>query len=281
MYELRVVAATAVFAMVSLLPAAGQTGQPTSQPTEVAVAPMDAVADQRVRAMSDHLAGQRSFRFDVEIAYDAVEYDGQKVQLARSSRVEVVRPNRLRVDSRGDRGWSKVNVFDGANFLVHDRSQNVYARVATPATLDEFFDFLFEKYGVSPPVADFLLSDVHSVLTREATSAAVLGDAIVAGKECDHIAFTGDLLDWQIWIEKGDRPWPRKFIITYKDIDVRPQFTAVFRDWETGATPAANAFDATPPAGAAEVPFERFAGNGAPGPSDDAASDNETTTGGE
>ncbi len=265
-----------VAALLVLLPALAlgwQSQVTTTQPAETGASRIDVVADQRIQAMSDFLTGQQQLRFAVEVTYDAVESDGQKIQLARNSRVLVQRPNRLRVESRGDRGWNQLNVFDGGHFLLLDRTRGVYARVATPATLDDFFEFLFEKFGVSPPVADFLLSDVHAVLTGSATSGAVLGPALVGGRECEHLAFSGDLLDWQIWIEKGERPWPRKFVVTYKDIDVRPQFMAVFSEWEAGATPPADAFQTTPPTGATEVPFERFAVEG------ESASSESATTG--
>lgn len=219
---------------------------------------IDALADQRVRDMSDFLAKQQKFRFSVEITYDSVEPNGEKIQLGRRSRVEVMRPNGLRAESQGDRGWNQLSVFDGHHFTLLDRKQNLYCRVETPDNLDDFFKFLFEKYGVSPPLVDFLLRDVHGAMTDSADSGALLGDAFVAEHECDHVAFSGESLDWQVWIEKGDAPWPRKFVITYKDVDVRPQFMAVFREWRTDATLTAARFEMSPPKEATEVPLERF-----------------------
>jgi hypothetical protein len=219
---------------------------------------IDTVANQRVKAMSEFLAKQQKFRFNVEITYDAVEPDGQKVQLGRRSIVEVMRPNGLRGETKGDRGSHMLSAFDGKNFLVHDQAHNVYSRVETPATMEEFFDFIFEKYGVSPPLTDFLLKDVHGALTKNAESGALLGDAFVAEEECDHVVFEGENLDWQIWIEKGDQPWPRKFVITYKDVEVRPQFMATFRQWEAGVPLEAARFDTSTPSGASEVPMQRF-----------------------
>lgn len=222
------------------------------------IAHIDARADDRVRAMSDFLAKQQKFRFNVEITYDAVEPDGQKLQLGRRSKVEIMRPRGLRAESQGDRGSNQVSTFDGEYFLLHDRTNNLFARVKTPGTLQEFFQFLFDKYGISPPLVDFLLRDVHGAMTDNAESISLLGDAFIAEHECEHIAFSGETLDWQLWIQKGDAPWPRKFVITYKDMDVRPQFMAVFREWQADAPITADQFGTTQPAGAAEAPLERF-----------------------
>ena len=223
------------------------------------VAHIDARGDQRVRAMSDFLAGQKKMRFSVEITYDAVEPDGQKIQLGRRSVVEVMKPNGLRAESQGDRGWNQVSVFNGQQFLLHDRTHNVYAQIKTPATLEAFFSDLFERFGTTPPLVDFLLDNVHGALTKNAESVALLGDAFVAQRDCDHVVFSSDLLDWQLWVEKGDQPWPRKFVITYKDVDVRPQFMAVFREWRADESLTAARFATSPPAGATEVALERFA----------------------
>jgi hypothetical protein len=242
-------------------PAATQPSSTAGADSSEGRSHIDELADQRVRAMSDFLAKQQKFRFSVEIVYDSVEPDGQKIQLGRRSKAEVMRPNGLRAETVGDRGWNNLSVFDGKHFLLHVRGQNLYSRVETPGTLDEFFKFLFDKYGMSPPLVDFLMSDVHEALTSAAETGGMLGDAFVAEKECEHIAFSGKELDWQIWIEKGSYPWPRKFVITYKDVDVRPQFMAVFREWEANIPLESARFATAAPEGATEVPFERFTAN--------------------
>lgn len=244
--------------LVSTATAQNPSETPPAVGESASMAHIDAQADQRVRVMSAFLAGQKKFRFNVEITYDAVEPDGQKLQLGRRSKVEVMRPNGLRAESQGDRGSNQVSTFDGEYFLLHDRANNVYARVKTPETLQKFFEFLFEEYGISPPLVDFLLRDVHGALTDNADSVSLLGDAFIAEHECEHIAFTGELLDWQLWIQKGEAPWPRKFVITYKDMDVRPQFMAVFRKWQSDAPITSDQFATTPPDGATEAPLERF-----------------------
>jgi hypothetical protein len=40
----------------------------------------------------------------------------------------------------------------------------------------------------------------------------------VIGVECDHLAFRNADTDWQIWIESGAKPIPRKYVITSKGI---------------------------------------------------------------
>lgn len=241
-----------LFALPSRADETAAAPQAASAPAESMIDPK---AAGRVGEMSAFLAKQQKFRFAVEIMYDAVEEDGHKLQIGRRSRVEVMRPGSLHVESQGDRGWDQITTFDGRNFLLHDRANKVFSRVDVSGTLDDLFKFVFEKFGTAPPLADFLVSDVSAALMTGAKSCQSMGDAFVAEKDCDHIAFTGESLDWQLWIEKGATPWPRKFVITYKEPEVRPQFIAIFRTWETGIALDAARFNTAAPAGAAEAPL--------------------------
>ena len=71
--------------------------------------------------------------------------------------------------------------------------------------------------------------------------------------ECEHLAFRGEDTDWQIWIQLGDRPLPRKYVITSKAEAAAPQYTVVIKDWKTDAQLSANAFAFTPPPGAQKL----------------------------
>jgi hypothetical protein len=83
----------------------------------------------------------------------------------------------------------------------------------------------------------------------------VVGSSTVGGVEVHHLAFRGSVVDWQIWIEKGDRPLPRKYVITSKWIAGAPQFTAVFSDWNTAAKLDDAQFAFSPPPEAQKIGF--------------------------
>jgi len=51
----------------------------------------------------------------------------------------------------------------------------------------------------------------------------------------EHLAFRGAETDWQIWIDIGARPVPRKYIITSKTLAGAPQYTLRIKDWKTDA----------------------------------------------
>jgi hypothetical protein len=62
-------------------------------------------------------------------------------------------------------------------------------------------------------------------------------------------------VDWQIWIEDGDKPLPRKLILTSKQVKGEPQFTVVIRNWDLTPKLTDQEFSFTPPKGAKKIEF--------------------------
>jgi hypothetical protein len=82
-----------------------------------------------------------------------------------------------------------------------------------------------------------------------------VGSATIDGTTCQHYAFRQDDIDWQLWVQKGDYPLPRKLVITTKTDDARPQHTAVYR-WDLAPSFNDAAFTFDPPKGALRVVLE-------------------------
>jgi hypothetical protein len=80
-----------------------------------------------------------------------------------------------------------------------------------------------------------------------------IGQGVIDGVECEHLAFRTPDIDWQLWVEIGARPIPRKYIITSKTMAGAPQYTLRIKDWRTDAQVAADAFTFQPPADARKV----------------------------
>jgi hypothetical protein len=76
---------------------------------------------------------------------------------------------------------------------------------------------------------------------------------VIGGIECEHLAFRGKDTDWQIWIQTGDQPLPRKYVITSKTVAAAPQYAVVIRDWKIGVEPNDKVFVFTPPQDAKQL----------------------------
>ena len=178
----------------------------------------------------------------------------QKIQYGGVAKVTVRRPDRLHVEYAGDELPRRI-VFDGESFFVLHRDANVYATAAVPADLDAAMDSVFERFGYSVPIADLVYSDPYAVLTESVSSGTLVGRHAVAGTPCHHLAFIQESIDWQIWVEDGPAPLPRKLVITYKDEPGSPQYSATLSDWNFEPRVADAYFEFVPPEGADHIEF--------------------------
>ena len=77
----------------------------------------------------------------------------------------------------------------------------------------------------------------------------------VDGVPCHHLAFSQESIDWQIWIEDGPQPVPRKLVITYKTEPGSPQYVARLSNWDFEPRFSKQYFEFEVPADAGEIEF--------------------------
>jgi hypothetical protein len=202
--------------------------------------------------MSEFLAKQPRFALEAEESFDEVP-DGQpKIELTNLRRIAVERPNHVAADATGDT-LNRAAWYDGKAVTVLDKENNVFATLEAPATIDAMLDMLEEKYGVSLPLTDILYSDPYAVLTEAVTYGRYLGLHQAAGVPCHHLVFSQATIEWQIWIDAGDQPLPRKLVINYVQEPGEPQYTATLRRWSLDPKLPDDLFTFEAPEGAQKV----------------------------
>ena len=232
----------------ALLLAGSQTAG--AAPGAVAVDPQ---ADRVLREMGEYLSSAREFSFHAEAAYDGVE-GGQKILFGGAGDIAVRRPDRLNAEFDGDERQTRV-VFDGKTITVYNLARKVYAAVEAHSEIDAALDRLFEVYGSSVPLADLVYSNPYETLIKNVQSGFLVGQHRVDGTRCHHLAFSQEGIDWQIWIEIGPRPVPRKLVITYKDEPDSPQYIAELSGWNFQPRLSEHYFTFRPPEGSDEIEF--------------------------
>jgi hypothetical protein len=180
-----------------------------------------------------------SVTYDSDI--EVITSNLQKIQFTSSGQVQMSRPDKLRATRTG--GYRDIEiVFDGKQVTVNNKDTKDYAQIDAEGTADQLIDVLREKYGVVAPGADLLLPNVFDVLMADVVDGAVIGKGVIDGVECDHLAFRNAESDWQIWIESGAKPIPRKYVITTKGVAQGPQYTQRIKEWKTDVPADAFAF---------------------------------------
>lgn len=213
---------------------------------------LDPRADELLKRMGDYLGHAKFFSVNAEVWQDIRLSSGQRIQAGRTVELQVRRPNHLRAEVHSPRRNREL-VYDGNAITLLNRIQNFYGTVHASGSLDEAMDVASERFGIPMPLEDFIRSDPHKDLTQKTTSGADIGPVSVMGVACEHLAFTQDNIDWQVWIENGARPVPRKFVITYKDEPDSPQYTAIFSNWDFATELPDFVFHFEPPAGASKI----------------------------
>ena len=202
--------------------------------------------------MADYVSGQQTIELTYDSDIEVITPQMEKIQFASSGDVLLKRPDKLRAHRVG--GHAEVELFfDGKTVSIFGKSINGYAQLDIPGTLDRLIEALREGHGVSLPGADLLQSKSYEVLVAGVMESKHIGRGVIDGLECDHLAFRNFDTDWQLWVEAGQRPIPRKLVITSKTLNNAPQFTLRIKSWKTGLEPAQGAFAFTPPAGAKKL----------------------------
>jgi hypothetical protein len=215
---------------------------------------IDPAAQSLLKASTDFLASQQRFSLDTRNSLEIVLKSGQKIEFNHTGRQSVQRPDRLRAERSGDL-VDQVFIYDGKSLTLLNPGEKSYAQVAAPDTLEGMLDFARTSLNVVAPAGDLIYKDAYSILMDGVTDGIVVGKAVIEGVRCDHLAFRAPHVDWQIWIQEGAQPLPRKMVITTRDVVNAPQFSVTVTKWSLSPTFGAQTFSFTPPADAKRVEF--------------------------
>jgi hypothetical protein len=190
-------------------------------------------------------------QFVVDDSMEQVADWGQKVLKCHRRTFEVVPPNHLRAESRGDLINRDV-IYDGATVTVYDHDRNVYGQESFEGTNSELIDMMQQRHNLSIPLADLLHENRHSIL-EGVSSGHYLGLSSVNDHECHHVAFTREDIDWQGWFDTQDRARLRRFVVTFKNEPQAPDYTATLVSLSFPESIADDRFQFTPPEGATQI----------------------------
>jgi len=228
-----------------------KTGQTADAKDASAIDP-DAV--DAVKKMSAYLHTLKSYQIIDNVTQDDVLEDGLIVQ--HNSKVDylLARPNRLRIEVTSDERH-RLYLYDGKNFTVWARLVNYYATVPAPPTIGELLEKVTEKYDIELPLYDLYNWGTKDDDINKIKTAIDIGPSSVEGVTCEHYAFHQEGVDWQLWIQLGEFPLPRKLVITTLTDDARPQHSDTLT-WNLAPSFNDGAFAFSPPPDAKRVVLE-------------------------
>lgn len=210
------------------------------------------------------LEAQPGFRYESDIAYDAVQHDGEKIEFGMHRRGALLRPSFARVDDDTRDGRTGGIVLDGKQIIAFQSDDKVYAVADKVGSLEQQIDFVQDELDNPIAMAELLRSDLTDELTGLLRSGSYVGREKLQGVMVDHVAFQMDRVDSQLWIEAGDKPLVRRVVVTYVEEAGEPQLRTDYDAWDL-SVPGADAFAFKPPGDYEKIPFAPRRRTGATG----------------
>lgn len=218
---------------------------------------LDPQADALVKKMSDYLGGLKSFSADAYVFDEQIMGDGFKLSLLRSGSFKVQRPNQLHITRKG-MVQDQEAFFDGKRMVVYSKRLGMSIELPVTGDVDAALDTATEAFGTELPGRDLLSSDAYTPLMEPVEESAYLGTVEIGDVTCRQLAFRTDEVDWQLWVEEGDRPLPCRYTITSKWTYGAPQYTVTFSNWQVNPKLAADDFKFKAPEGTKVVTVDEF-----------------------
>ncbi len=221
---------------------------------------IDPKAAAVLQAMSYYMGSQYEYTFKAEMMFDDVLESKQKIQYNAEETVYLKKPDKFYVGYITDLGGYKL-WYDAGQATLLEVPLNDFSLATLPPSVDQALNKLKEEYQFTPALSEFLFIDTYKAMTADVISGAYFGLSKVMGTNCHHLVFVEKDIDWQIWIEDGKRPVPRKLVITYKNMAESPQFIALIKDLIFGKPITNFAFKPEIPNVNSRVEFNQITGN--------------------
>lgn len=251
----RLAVLTATVVTILCVPVGSHVLAKTGQQAEAKEASdIDPDAIDAVKKMSAYLHTLKSYQVIDSVTQDDVLEDGLIVQSNSKVDYLLARPNRMRIEVTSDERH-RLYLYDGKNFTVWARLVNYYATVPAPPTIGELFEKITDKYDIDLPLYDLYNWGTNDDGINKIKTAIDIGPSAVEGVTCEHYAFHQEGVDWQIWIQLGEFPLPRKLVITTLTDDARPQHSDTLA-WNLAPSFNDGAFAFDPPPDAKRVILE-------------------------
>lgn len=207
-----------------------------------------------LQKMCDFLKSQPQFTYKAEVVDDEVYQGGKKLQYGVDMETFVHRPDRLRVNAQGDL-IDKQFYFDGKTITLYDKDHNVYGVLTVPPDIESALAKANQEFGVRVALTDLASPNLWDFLNKRIKDAIYVGLHKVRGVPCHHLAFDGDKAHVQVWIEAGDKPLPRKVVMTAGQAPGSPAWMAYLYDWNFSPQLQDTLFVFSPPDGAQKIKF--------------------------
>ncbi len=178
--------------------------------------PDDRQAMDILQNMAKTLAEAKQFSVSVNSSYDAPQENGQMVEFGALRNIQVKRPDKMRVDVQKSDGDQRITVFDGKQIIVHNVTENIYAKADKVGSVDDAVKHLVGVLKTPLPLGRLFRTTIPAELEQMVEEIDYVELNMLTDVPTDHLAVRTRDVDFQIWIAQGKEPLPRRIVITYR-----------------------------------------------------------------
>jgi hypothetical protein len=208
-------------------------------------------ADQILRTMSATLSAAPSLSFKATREIDAALLEDRQLPEKARVQVTVQRPDKFAATAHSASG-TRLIVADGRTLSLLDAESNHYTTTPMPMSIDALVDQLDDKYGFTPPLAEFAVSNPYARFRSHARTVTYLGRGKskggflgLGGVDCHRLQLTGPVATAELWVSVRDH-LPRQLVATFHHHN-QAQLKITFSEWNLAAPVNNRIFTFTPP----------------------------------
>lgn len=242
--------AVALATSVALVPLPGLAQTASKTPAGGTLEPE---ATGALDKMGAYLRTLTTYEVKVDSTFEEVYDNGQKLQFLQQTRYLVGGPDKIYVANRTVAKDTRY-YYDGKTLSIFSPRKGFYTQADYAGNIDTLLQKAYEDYGVDLPLEDLFRWGSKSATNVPPREGFKVGDEIIGPWLTTHYAFRQAGADYQVWIDQGDKPLPRKIVITNTEDPAQPQYVAYLR-WNLEPKIEANQFTFTPGTGATRIRF--------------------------
>lgn len=188
---------------------------------------IDSAAVFILERMSRVITELQSCRLDIQATYDVYVPDLGLVKHNEEADIIMKGPNKLFIKLKGDKG-ERTFFYDGETFSYYSFTNNCYAQIPAPETILDLADTIYTTFGIDFYAIDFFYPDFIDDLVQNSSVISYLGQEILDGKECFHLAGCLPEYNYQVWIRHDSFFLPAKVVMVYTNQKMNPQNEVIY-----------------------------------------------------
>lgn len=224
---------------------------------------IDPKAEAAVARVSETM--QQAKRMSCTMTMDMLnEMEGMRQEITTTYSVAAERPAKFAM--RYVKGLPTFTVIsDGRKLSSYLAMMKRYAVTDAPKTYEELFQAVGALGANMMFVDNLMRDDVKAALMEGVKGASCTGTEMVDGKECEHLKFTQDEFDWELWVTTGKTALVVKVVTDMSKgmgkmeggipgmKAMKMTFINRFTDWSLNAELPAGTFEFKAPEGAVKT----------------------------